>query len=198
MAMSQVSVDERSSGPNPILVTGLAIVLVVAAIGLYVYLGQKPPVAAGEISKVWIYSVHTKSASLGGGGEGVAGEATPFDQVLVLVQLKLRNQSKGPIFLREMTTTVQQDGENVEANAVGANDFERAFVAYPKMKPAKGTPLLRDTTLEAGQQVEGQFLTHMSMTQEDWDKRKGIVFTIGLKYQKSLVLQLPKDVEVIQ
>jgi hypothetical protein len=155
-------------------------------------------VAAGEISKVWIYSVHTKSASLGGGVEGVAVEETPFDQVLVLAQVKLRNQSKGPIFLREMTTTIKQDSEDVEASAVGANDFERAFVAYPKMKPAKGTPLIRETTLEPGQQIEGQFLTHVTMSQENWDKRKGIIFTIGLRYQKSLVLQLPKDVEVIQ
>jgi hypothetical protein len=190
-------IDQPGGGKNALLVTIAAIVLVTAAIGLYVYLGEKPPVAAGEITKMWVYSVHTKTRPFV--GEGASGDPESFDQVLILAQVKLRNQSKIPLYVWDMSTSLKGDnGEDIDASAVSVNDFSRAFVAYPKMRLAKAPPLLRETTLEPGQEVEGRMLTHYTITKEEWERRRGLSFIIRFRYQKNLVLTPPNEIEVIQ
>jgi hypothetical protein len=196
IATERMLTDQPGGGKNALLVTLVAIFLVTLAVGLYVYLGEKPPVATGEITKMWVYSVHNKTRPFM--GEGVAGDPFTFDQVLILAQVKLRNQSKTPIYLWDMFTTLKQESGNLDSSAVGANDFARAFVAYPKMRLAQGPPLQRETTLEPGQEIEGRILTHYTITKEEWEKRQGLNFTISFRYQKNLILEPPKEIEVIQ
>ncbi len=45
----------------------IAAIVMIIAIGLYVYLGQRPPVAAGEVLTMNLYPVHTLINSGGGG-----------------------------------------------------------------------------------------------------------------------------------
>lgn len=196
VSTKRMLVEEPGGGKNALLVTILAILLVIGAIGLYIYIGEKPPAAAGEITKMWVYSVHTKTKPFA--GEGTSGEPVAFDQVLILAQVKLRNQSKIPLFLWDMTTTLKKPDGDIDASAVGRNDFDRAFVAYPKMMLAKGATLVRETTLQPGQQIEGQILTHYTITKEEWEQRQGLNFTVTFRYQKSLVLTPPHEIEVIQ
>jgi hypothetical protein len=188
--------EPSDGGRNALLATILAIFLTVLGVGLYVYLGEKPPVAAGEVTHMWVYSVHTTTRPMG--GEGAAGQASAFDQVLILAKVKLRNQSDHPIVLWDMFTTVKTDSGDMDATAVGPNDFQRAFVAYPKLNPIKGVSLVRETILEPGQQTEGMILSHFTLTKDEWEKQSALKFTIVFRYQKSLILQPPKDIEVIQ
>lgn len=196
IAPQRMLTESPSEGKNALLATILSILLVVVAIGLYVYLGEKPPVATGEVTNMWIYSVHTQTRPLG--GEGAAGQPSSFDQVIILAKVKLRNQSNHPIVLWDMSTNVKNDTGEIEASAVGPSDFRRAFVAYPKLVPAEGTPLLREMTLDPGEQTEGMILTHYTMTKEEWEKRSSLNFKIVFRYQKSLILQPPRNVETIE
>lgn len=196
IASERMLADSPGGGRNALIATILAMVLVVVAIGLYVYLGEKPPVAAGEVTNMWIYSVHTTTRPFS--GEGAAGQSSSFDQVLIAAKVKLRNQSSHPIVLWDMSSTVKTDSGETDASAVSKNDFQRAFVAYPKLSPAKGTPLMRETILESGQQIEGMLLTHYTMTKDEWEKKSSLKFNIIFRYQKTLVLQPPREVEVIQ
>src|SRR5262249_15489754 len=91
LGRSTVLTDRPGGAKNALLTTIAAIVIVSLAVGLYVYLGEKPPVATGEVTKMWVYSVHTKTRPFI--GEGASGDPTSFDQVLILAQVKLRNQS---------------------------------------------------------------------------------------------------------
>lgn len=192
----QMLTEPEGGGKNAIGVAVAAVLIAVAAMGFYLYLGQKPPVAVGEISKVWVYSVHTKSRLFQ--GRGSSGDAIPFDQVLVVAKAKITNQSKGPIFLWNMTSTFHRDGGEVEESAAGPTDFKRAFIAYPKLSRIQGEPLIRETTIAPGESVEGLILTHYTMTKEEWTQNKGLSYTIGLRYQKNLVLSAPRKFEIIE
>jgi hypothetical protein len=53
----------------------IAAIAVSIAIGLYVWLGERPPVARGDILTMNLYPVHTLINNGGGGDTGMAGTA---------------------------------------------------------------------------------------------------------------------------
>jgi hypothetical protein len=57
----------------------IAAIVVSIAIGLYVYLGEKPPVAAGEVLSMNLYPVHTLINNGGGGDTGMPGAGEYYD-----------------------------------------------------------------------------------------------------------------------
>jgi len=65
----------------------------------------KPPVATGEIVGVWAHAQHAESSGLDANGEAM-GKAS-FDQVLVFTQVRLHNQSKGPLYVHNVMTNIK-------------------------------------------------------------------------------------------
>jgi hypothetical protein len=183
--------DEPHSGSNALKVVLIAVVLVVAAIGAYVYFGEKPPVAAGEIVHLTAVPIHQESHMPA--AAGMPGQQEAFDQVLVLAQVKLRNQSKIPLFLNDMFASLQLP-EDLERRSLAVNrtDFARAFIAYPQLLPLKGDPIVRDVTIEPGQSIEGMMLFPFPMTRDDYEKRKSLDIEVIFLHQKTLVLRAPQ------
>jgi hypothetical protein len=50
----------------------------------------------------------------------------------------------------------------------------------------KALPL--DTTIEAGETVEGSVVSAFKLTKDQWDAHKDLSFTFGFRFQPSLVL----------
>lgn len=176
---------------NALKVVLLAVVLVIAAIGAYVYFGEKPPVAAGEVIRVTAVPIHQQSSSPD--AVGMPGQEESFDQVLVLAQVKLHNQSKGPLFLHEMFASLMLPNDLEQRSlAVNRTDFARAFIAYPQLLPLKGEPLVRDITINAGQTVEGMILFPYSMTREQYDQKRALDINVIFLHQKTLTMHTPK------
>ena len=70
-----------------------------------------------------------------------------FDQVLVFTHLKLHNQSKNPVFLRQILTNVTL-GDGIHSSyAATPSDYERLFAAYPDLASLHGKPLALDATV---------------------------------------------------
>src|SRR5580698_3690084 len=69
---------------------------------VYVYSNEKPPVATGEILNVWAHPLHTETSGFDSNGAPMAKES--FDQVFVFTQVRLHNQSNGPLFLINVLT----------------------------------------------------------------------------------------------
>ena len=100
----------------------IAAIVVSIALGLYVYLGQKPPVAAGEILTMKLYPVHAVINS-GGGGEGLQGANEYYDQLLILAKIKIRNQTDIPLFLQDVAATIKlPDGSEQSLRPVGGEN----------------------------------------------------------------------------
>lgn len=192
---SSVSDDNYSSeepinpGSNALKAVLIALVLVVAAVGAYVYLGEKPPVATGELIRVTAVPIHQQSDLPA--AAGMPGQADAFDEVVVMAQVRLHNQAKIPLFLHEMSASLALP-DDVERTSIAANksDFGRAFVAYPQLLPLKGEPILREITIEPGQTVEGMMLFPFPITGAQYDQKKSLDINVIFLHQKTLTMRV--------
>jgi hypothetical protein len=163
-----------------------AVVVVSAAIATYFIAGEKPPVATGEIVQVWAHPRHVQTSGLD--ANGAPKDSDRFDQVLVIAHIKLHNQSSHPIALHNILTDVTL-GDGVHSSyAATRGDYESIFIVYPELAELHGKILPTELTLDPGQTEEGNIVSAFRMTKEEWDARKDLSFTLGLRYQPSLVL----------
>ncbi|MDR3741443.1 MAG: hypothetical protein P4L40_20685 [Terracidiphilus sp.] len=177
--------EELTRGSTYLRVAAVtATVLVTLAIGLYVFLGEKPPVATGEVLDVWAHPMHTVTPAFDANGAGQSQSS--FDQVLVFTHVRLHNQSKQPLFLHEILTNVTgQDGSIDSSTATTASQYERVFLAYQELAQWKAPALkTTDLELEPDQTVEGTFVSSFRMTREQWEARKALDYTVNFRYQK--------------
>jgi len=181
--------EPYNPGSNALKAVLIALVLVVAAIGAYVYLGEKPPVATGELVRVTAVPIHQQSDLPA--AAGMPGQSDSFDEVIVMAQVRLHNQAKIPLFLNEMYASLALP-DDVERSSIAANksDFGRAFVAYPQLLPLKGEPILREITIEPGQTVEGMMLFPFPITGAQYDQRKSLDINVVFTHQKTLKLHV--------
>jgi hypothetical protein len=171
----------------------IAAIVVSIALGLYVYLGQKPPVAAGEILTMKLYPVHAVISS-GGGGEGMQGANEYYDQLLILAKIKVRNQTDIPLFLQDVSATIKlPDGSEQVNVTVSDRDMERVFQAYPSLAYLRAEPIRRDTTLGPGESVQGLTIFNFPINREQWDTLQSAKVVISFMHQKNLELLLPRQ-----
>ena len=170
----------------------IAAIVVSIALGLYVYLGQKPPVAAGEILAATVYPVHVQ-VNNGGGSEGMAGASEYADQVIVLTKIKIRNQTNIPLFLQDISSSIKlPDGTDQENISASDKDVDRVFQAYPSLSYMRSDVIPRDITLNPGQAVDGLEIFNYPITKEQWDKLKTAKVVVSMMHQKNLEIVIPR------
>jgi hypothetical protein len=155
---------------------------------VYIYTGEKPPMATGEILNIWAHPIHTDTSGFDANGAPMAKES--FDQMFVFSQVRLHNQSNVPLFLiNVLTDFTAQDGNITSNYAANKGDYDRFFVAYPDTQIPHGPALSPlDTVIQPGQTVEGTVVSAYKMTKQGWDARKGLELTFIFRYQPSLKL----------
>lgn len=188
--------ESYTKGSSHLVIAAIAAaVLVTAGIAAYVILGQKPPAATGEIEQVWIHPQHTDTKGYDASGAPIPVEH--FDQIYVFALIKLHNQSKQPLFLRNATVnTTLADGIR-SSYAATASDYDRVFIAYKDMPVPHGPALSLQSTLDPGQTEEGTIVSAFRMSKQEWDAGKNLNFTVGIQYQPDLVLT-PHTVPIVQ
>jgi hypothetical protein len=179
--------EEYTKGTSHLVVASIiAAVLVTIAVAIYVIAGEKPPAATGDIVEVWAHPMHTETSGFDANGASIPKES--FDQVLVFTHVRLRNQSKVPIFLHEILTNIMLDDGVHSSYAALPADYDRIFIAYPTLDSLRATPLSPDTTLDPGQTKEGTFVSAFRLTPTQWAARKSLDFSFGFRYLPSLKL----------
>jgi hypothetical protein len=180
--------ERNQAGNHPWFTVLAATVIVVACIGTYVWINNHGPVHAGEVISVSAYPIH-RELSTGAGLGGVNGAPNIYDEVIVIANVKIKSQTKLPLFLHDMWANVTlPNGDIQQSLAASGEDDKKVFVAYPTLAGQQKTPLPRDITLTPGQEVEGQMIFHFPITEKDWDARKGFDVVVGFIHQKDLVL----------
>ena len=165
----------------------IAAIVMSVAIGLYVWLGQKPPVASGEVLTTTVFPVHATTSS--GGGEGMPGVSESNDQVIVLTKIRVRNQTDIPLFLEDILMTIKSpDGSDQENIAANDKDIDRVFEAYPSLRYLKTDSIKRDITLTPGQAVEGLEVFNFPISKEQWDTLQTVKVVINFMHQRNLEL----------
>ena len=161
------------------------------AIGLYVYLGQRPPVAAGEVLSTTVYPVHAVTDN--GGTNGMAGSSESSDQVLILTKIRVKNQTDIPLFMQDVGMTIKlPDGSEQTNVAASDKDAERVFQAYPSLAYLRTPPLQRELTLSPGQFAEGLSIFNFSISKEQWDTLQTEKVVVQFMHQKNLELLVTK------
>jgi hypothetical protein len=170
----------------------IAAIVVSIALGLYVYLGQKPPVAAGEILTMNLYPVHAL-VNNGGGSEGMPGQGEYYDQLLILAKIKIRNQTDIPLFLQDIAATIKLPDGSEQVNVTASDkDMDRVFQAYPSLNFLRGESIRRDITLTPGESVQGLTIFNFPITKEQWDTLQSAKVVVSFMHQKNLELLLPR------
>jgi hypothetical protein len=167
----------------------IAAVAMTILIGLYAYLGEKPPVASGEVLSTTLYPVHTLVK--GGGGEGMEGSAEYYDQLLVLSKVRVRNQTDIPLFLTDIACAIKlPDGSEQVNVAAGDKDIDRVFQAYPSLSYLRAGAIARDITLNPGQAVEGLEIFNFPITKDQWQTLQTAKVVVTFIHQKNLELTI--------
>ena len=170
------------------------VVLVVLAVGIYVWIEHIPPVHTGQVLSVDVYPIHRELSTgpvNGAKTDGLQGQPEIYDQLIVLANVRIKNQAKIPIFLHDMWGIVHlRDGEDERSLAGSAKDFDKVFIAYPDLKPLRKDPLPRDLTLTPGQQVEGMVICNFPISKAQWDERQELELRFSFLHQNSLVLDV--------
>ena len=185
--------DETKSS-NPWLSVGGAVgFMILAAAGILIWLYTRPPVHTGQVLSVNVYPIH-RELSTGpvnkSRTEGVTGQPDIYDELIVLAEVQIKNQTNIPLFLHDMSAVAHlQNGEDERSLAVSQSDFAKMFVAYPELKPLRKDPLPHDLTLSPGQQAEGMVVYHFPISKAEWDSRTGMDLTFDFLHQHPLVLQ---------
>ena len=164
----------------------VATILVSVAIAAYIFVGQKPPAVTGDVLSVVAHSMHTETSGFDASGAVIPKES--FDQVYVFTQVRLHNQSKGPMFLANMMTNATLPDGIHSSYAASASDYDRVFLAYPDMPVPHNKALPLDATIEPGETVEGAVVCAFKLTKQEWDARKDLSFTFSFRFQPNLVL----------
>lgn len=179
--------ESYTKGTSPVvLATVVAAVLVSIAVGLYIFANEKPPAAAGEILDVWAHPMHSVSSGWDANGAEIPKEEV--DQVLLFTHVRLRNQSKQPIFLHQIVANATLADGIHSSYAATPTDFERIFKAYPDLMQWHSTPISPDLTIQPGETKDGTFVCSFKMAKADWDGRKGLDYSFNFQYLPSLTL----------
>ena len=169
----------------------IATIVVSIALGLYVYLGQKPPVASGEVLASTVYPVHTSINNGAGGTDGMAGSSESYDQVIVLTKIRIRNQTDIPLFVQDIGSAIKlPDGSEQTNVAASDKDADRVFQAYPSLSYLRASPIPRDITLSPGQAAEGLAIFNYPITKEQWDTLQTAKVVVQFMHQKNLEINI--------
>jgi len=167
----------------------IAAVVMSIALGLYAYLGQRPPVASGEVLSVTVYPVHSQTNNGGKSDSGMAGSTEYADQVLILAKIRARNQTDIPLFMQDIGMTIKLPDGTEETNVAASDkDMDRVFTAYPSLGYLRAPPIQRDLTLNPGQFAEGLAVFNFSISKEQWDSLQTAKVVVEFMHQKNLEL----------
>jgi hypothetical protein len=171
----------------------IAAIVVSIAIGLYVWIGEKPPVASGDILTMNLYPVHTLINNGGGSDTGMAGTAEYYDQLLILAKIKVRNQTDIPLFMQDISAAIKMPDGSEQVNVTASDkDMDRVFQAYPSLSYLRAASIPRDTTLTPGQSVQGLAIFNFPITKEQWDSLQTAKVLVSFMHQKNLEIVLPR------
>jgi hypothetical protein len=184
--------SEENSPLRIILIIIVAIIIPVVVVGGYVLVNRERTPYTGQIVSVNVYPIH-RDLSQATTTEGIGGQNETYDEILVLADVRIQNVAKIPLFIHDMWAVANLPDETDRSSAASTSDFEKVFIAYPDTKQYQKEPLLRDTTLQPGQSVEGQMVFHYQMTQAQWNSRNSMDIDIGFLHQNPLVMNVPKS-----
>jgi hypothetical protein len=148
-----------------------------------------------DIAKITVSNIHVvpEHTVYKTGSNVVGAQDQSQDDLYVVATVKIVDDLKLPIKINDLNGTLSpNDGEGQTTSAIQKKDIPNLYVTFPALEPLGSAPLLRETELQPGQQVEGMVLLHFPVTQQDWDQRKSATVNVQFYQQGTLSVTIPK------
>jgi hypothetical protein len=185
------SQPERRNFLVPIAV--VAIIVAVACGLVYFFLPHRN--ADVQVTHVSAMPEHITFSSAGpADAPHVVGGPTPSeDDLYVLATVRIRDDLKIPLFIKDLTGTLTtSDGTDITVSAIEKNDLDDVYQAFPSIQSISGPPLLRETQIAPGATADGVVMLHYSATEEIWKQRKSASITIEFYHQDPITVPIPQ------
>lgn len=175
-----------------LLVPILLSVFVLALAGYLIWRFTPHRTADLSVTATTVFPVHLVFK----GDTIVVGRDQVEDDVYVLVTVRLKNELRLPLFLKDFNgSLIPSDTLPLTTSAVQKADLATLYQTFPaleKLAAKQANPLYRETRVDPGQTVEGTVMLHFPVTPAVWDARQDATLTIDLYHQPSLTLTIPK------
>ena len=173
-------------------ITLAALILAVATTVFYFSTAHKT--ADVTITRVTPYVAHTvfNKNSFQNGTQIIGQSASSEDTLYVAIAVRIRNRMLIPLFLDSFSATLHTAGGEINTTPLQQQDLDPVFQSFPALKPITGSPLLRDTTIPAGNTADGSVLLQFAMPKSAWDQRTDATLTLTFYHQPSITLPIPK------
>ena len=149
----------------------IGIVLVALALGLAAYFLRYTPVATGSIDQAFAINVPSQNI------------------VLAALQMTIKNETKKPIFLKNVKITVRTDKGEFSDDFASVSDFERYFQALPELRQHSTAGLVRETRIAPGAQISGTVIVSFPMNKDSFDRRQATTATVSFYDQKPIEIK---------
>jgi hypothetical protein len=154
----------------PVAPVAIALVVLAAILGAYLWLGRPKPGAAATISKVAVAEQQ--------GGNGV----------MVLLHLQLQNTHEKPLWIRGLKATLRTDQGEWTDVAASVVDHERYLAAFPDLRAHHIDPLRPETKIASGGEERGMLMVTFPVSKQAFDARKALTVTVDAYDRRPLVV----------
>ena len=149
-----------------------AILLVGLALAMVAWVWRAKPVAEGSIGPVFAVEIPHQHSSL------------------LAVQLKVKNISDKPIFLKNVVVSARGGWGESNDDFAPATDAPRYFAAFPALKEHSTPQLLtREQKIAPGETVNGTVIVSFPLTEGDIQSRQSLEATVSFYDNRPIVLK---------
>lgn len=149
----------------------IALVIVAIAVAAIAFFFRSTPAASGSIDEAFAVDIPNQSS------------------VLATVQLTLRNSTKKPLPLRNVTITVRTEKGEFSDDFASVSDFDRYFQAFPELKSHSVEGLSHDLVIPVGSQVTGTVIVSFPVTKAQFDSRSALIATANFYGHRPVAIQ---------
>lgn len=192
--MPDIHLDGGNKQQRGMLVPILVAIVLLAVLGAWfakVYLHPEVTANAGPLQTFEYRAEYAR-------GSGVlVGENQSETVTYVIADVSLKDNTEVPLFLKSIDGSFTlEDGTVMIASAIEKPDLPRLAAMFPAMKSKLDAvapePLLRESSIPAGQTGHGYVILAYNVPQAIWDKRKEADVTIGFYHQDKVRVKLPR------
>jgi hypothetical protein len=174
----------------------IAACVVLSTIAGYILLNPQPPVPAGEVLDVKLYTPPPQEMAADGrvvlasvSLPNQAGQPNPT--LLVLTPVKIHNTSDKPFSILDLAGVVRLGNKEYQSADVSAADFPKVFRYYPDLASYRQPPLLRHEVIQPGATATGLLVFNYPLTEDQWDKRASFQVKVSFDRGRDIVLVEP-------
>ncbi len=184
--LAQIDPPSRLHGLRWPIVIGV-IVSTIAMVTWYTRMGTLAQVATGSVVQLTTYSMHTV-ADPSMPGPGMPGATPDQNQVIVLAQIQVKNISKEPLDIFDLTaqlTLPQEQRSSLDANP---ENIQRLFDNVPSLASMKKPLLERNLLVAPGQTAKGLVVFNYPIPEQQWKQRRNFQITVSFYNAPSLII----------